>query len=85
MTATRYAQTAVISDPFSSPHQLHRLKRITFRLRAIVARGSAALSAQALPLMRVKKWNKKASLSERSEFRSFPIFWLAAKGTPQGQ
>ncbi|MBR7784469.1 hypothetical protein KDM89_20245, partial [Undibacterium sp. LFS511W] len=32
MTATRCAQTAVISDPFSRPHQLRRLKRIAFRL-----------------------------------------------------
>ena len=34
-----------------------------------------------LPIVRDRKWIKKASLFERSEFRSFPIFCLAQLGT----
>ena len=34
-----------------------------------------------LPIVRGRKWKKKASLFERSEFRSFPIFCLAQLGT----
>jgi hypothetical protein len=34
-----------------------------------------------LPIVRDRKWIKKASLFERNEFRSFPIFCLAQLGT----
>jgi hypothetical protein len=34
-----------------------------------------------LPIVLDRKWIKKASLFERSEFRSFPIFCLAQLGT----
>jgi hypothetical protein len=34
-----------------------------------------------LPIVQDRKWIKKASLFERSEFRSFPIFCLAQLGT----
>jgi hypothetical protein len=34
-----------------------------------------------LPIVQDRKWIKKASLFERSEFRSFPIFCLAQLGS----
>jgi len=42
------------------------------------------LSALTLPFVRGRKWKKKWTLSERSEFRPLPIFCLAQTGTPQG-
>jgi len=34
-----------------------------------------------LPIVQDRKWIKKASLFERSEFRSFPIFYPAQLGS----
>jgi len=39
------------------------------------------LSHVTAPFVRDRKWIKKASLFERSEFRSFPIFCRAQMGT----
>jgi len=38
-----------------------------------------------MPFVQDRKWKKKGTLFERSEFRPLPIFCLAQTGTPQGQ
>ncbi|MNR77867.1 hypothetical protein D3C72_85500 [compost metagenome] len=43
------------------------------------------LTALTLPFVRGRKWIKKWTLSERSEFRPLPIFCPAQTGTPKGQ
>jgi hypothetical protein len=57
---------------------------VAFEVAVAVEVAVDLQSTLAEPFVPYRKWKKKWPLSERSEFRTFPIFCTAQTGTPKG-